>query len=156
MLKLSKRSSYGVRAVFALARLAGEQPTKSSEVAKRERIPLRYLEQIFHRLRQSGIIRATRGPRGGYALTKTPEQIRIGDIVRVLEGTSEPVLCTMPENRSEDCHDVGGCISRTFCNQLDGEVNHILNSTTLADFCHRAEDLAKPRTGASPFLQIQT
>lgn len=143
MLRLSKRSSYGVRAVFALARSMVDHPIKSSEVAKRERIPLRYLEQIFHRLRQVGIVRAIRGPHGGYALLKTPEQVRIGDIIKALEGEPEPVLCTMPENRSEDCHEVEGCISRSFCNHLDGEVNHILNSTTLADFCQEADRLEK-------------
>ncbi|MBI3292799.1 MAG: Rrf2 family transcriptional regulator [Elusimicrobia bacterium] len=149
MLKLSKRSSYGVRAVFSLARFAGDHPTKSSEVAKREQIPLRYLEQIFHRLRQAGIIQAIRGPHGGYTLTKTPAEIRVGDIVRALEGKMEPVLCSIPENRSEECHEVEGCVSRVLCNQLDGEVNHILNSITLADFCHEAEHLAKLRAGSS-------
>lgn len=148
MLKLSTRSSYGVRAVFDLARNQGDKPVRLVEVAERQKIPRSYLQQIFVRLRKSGVVQAIRGPKGGFKLSRAPEEIKIGDVVRALEGEQKPILCTMPENFGPDCHVVEGCVSRLVCQKLDGQLNNILDGSTLAELCSEADRLHTPK-GAS-------
>jgi Rrf2 family cysteine metabolism transcriptional repressor len=141
MLKLSTRSSYGVRAVFDLAHHPGDKPVRLAAIAERQKIPRSYLQQIFVRLRRSGIVKAIRGPKGGFQLGRAAQDIRIGDVVRALEGDFKPLLCTMPENYGPDCHVVEGCVSRIVCQKLDGQLNKILDSSTLAELCSEAERL---------------
>lgn len=156
MLKLTTRSSYGVRAVFDLARNQGPSPVRLAVIAERQKIPPSYLEQIFVRLRKSGIVQAFRGPKGGFKLTRAPHEVRIGDVVRALEGELEPVLCTMPEHFGPNCHVVEGCVSRLVCQDLDGQLAKILDSSTLADLCEEAERLQHQThagPGAGPFAK---
>jgi len=141
MLKLSTRSSYGVRAVFDLALYQGTQPVRIATIAERQKIPRSYLQQIFVRLRRSGIVKAIRGPKGGFRLGRPAQEIRIGDVVRALEGEFKPLLCTMPENFGPNCHDVDGCVSRLVCQKLDGQLNKILDSSTLSELCQESERL---------------
>jgi len=148
MLKLSTRSSYGVRAVFDLARSQGDKPVQLSAIAERQKIPRSYLQQIFVRLRKSGIIQAIRGPKGGFKLTRPAQDIRIGDVVRALEGEAKPILCTMPENFGPNCHVIEGCISRVVCQKLDGQLNKILDSSTLAELCQEADRLTVTKGAA--------
>src|SRR4029078_11126671 len=85
-MRLSTKTRYGVRAVFDIAHHAAPDGTaaQAKEVAKRQRIPLRYLEQIFQDLKKAGLVESKRGPRGGYTLRRDPADIRLGDIVRAL------------------------------------------------------------------------
>lgn len=132
MMKMSTKSTYGVRALIQLARESQEDvPVRLSGIASRQNIPLPYLEQIFSKLRRAGLVLSVRGPQGGYKLAKDPTSITLRDIITVLEGPIDPVLCTMPENRSPNCHEVEGCLSRFLCNELDGELERVLSKNTL-------------------------
>jgi len=121
-----------------LGRLASPRPESLSVIAERQKIPLPYLEQIFSKLKKAKIVHAVRGPEGGYQLNRQPAQISLADIITVLEGPLEPALCTFPENRTEDCHEVGGCVSRHVCKELDGQIMKTLSSNTLETFCGNA------------------
>ncbi|MEW6281090.1 MAG: Rrf2 family transcriptional regulator [Candidatus Eremiobacterota bacterium] len=135
MMKLSTRSSYGLRAVIALACRHAEAPQTVAVLAEENGIPRRYLEQILNRLRHKGLVEANRGPRGGYRLAHRPAEISVGDVVRAVEGDMEPVLCSMPEHRSADCRTASHCISRQLCHQLEQTLLGILDGTTLEDLC---------------------
>src|SRR3954454_18898456 len=84
--KLSNKGRYGVRALFDIAFHNDGKPTQIREIAERELIPARFLEQIFQDLKKAGLIGSKRGPRGGYHLTRPAAEIRIGDVIRALEG----------------------------------------------------------------------
>ena len=86
MMKLSTRSTYGMRALVELALASGHGPVSASVVAKRQHLSVAYLEQLLHRLKRHGMIRSVRGPRGGYLLAKPARDITMAEIVRVLEG----------------------------------------------------------------------
>ena len=144
MLKVSTKSTYAIRALTDLARQSVERPVRVSTIAERQGIPLPFLEQIFSKLRKAGLIEAVRGPQGGYKLSRTPDAITLAEIISVLEGPLEPVLCSMPENRSPQCHDVEGCVSRTLCNELDGALFGILEKNTLGSLVGQAERRAQP------------
>ena len=83
-MRLTSRTQYGVRALYDLAFHGRGQATQAKEIADRQSIPPRYLEQIMQDLKKAGIVEAKRGPRGGYALARAAGDIRLGDILRAL------------------------------------------------------------------------
>ena len=87
-MKLSTRSTYGMRALVELALASGHGPISAALIAKRQELSVAYLEQLLHRLKKQGLVRSVRGPRGGYVLAKEPEQIRLAEVVRVLDGAN--------------------------------------------------------------------
>jgi len=143
MLKLSTRSSYGLRACVALALRTGREPLPAIELSRSNQIPHRYLEQILNSLRRQGLVDSTRGTKGGYKLAKDPSTIRIGDIVRAVEGELEPILCSVPEHRSQDCRTHSGCISRGLCHALESTLMRVLDGTTLEDLRREALHIAE-------------
>ncbi|MCG3205921.1 MAG: HTH-type transcriptional regulator IscR [Elusimicrobia bacterium] len=139
MMKVSTKSTYAIRALIQLAREGGAVPVPLSNIADRQHIPLPFLEQIFSKLRRAGLVFSLRGPQGGYKLAKEPNKISLHEIISHLEGPIDPVLCTMPENRTPTCHEVEGCLSRFLCNELDGELSRVLSKNTLDTFVGQAE-----------------
>src|SRR5262245_59094258 len=93
--KLSQKGRYGVRALFDIAFHNDGRPTQIREIAARELIPMRFLEQIFQELKKAGLIGSKRGPRGGYHLARPAAEISLGDVVRALEG---PVALVLAED----------------------------------------------------------
>src|SRR5262245_7776647 len=85
-MKLSNKGRYGLQAVFDLAYHNEGRAAQIKDICDRQGIPARFLEQVFRDLKKSGLVRSKRGPRGGYELARAPEQIRVGDVVRAIEG----------------------------------------------------------------------
>jgi len=87
-MRLSTRSTYGIRALVELAFASDRGPLSATVVAQRQELSVAYLEQLLHRLKCQGLVSSVRGPRGGYRLAKKPHQITMADVVRVLDGTN--------------------------------------------------------------------
>ncbi len=87
-MKLSTRSTYGMRALVELALASGHGPVSATHIARRQDLSVAYLEQLLHRLKRQGFVSSIRGPRGGYVLAKDPQQITMADVVHVLDGTT--------------------------------------------------------------------
>ena len=87
-MKLSTRSTYGMRALIELALHGGHGPLSAALIAKRQDLSVAYLEQLLHRLKRRGIVTSVRGPRGGYVLAKEPQRITMAEVVRILDGTN--------------------------------------------------------------------
>ncbi len=143
MMKVSTKSTYAIRALLQLGREPQDSPVRLARIAERQKIPLPYLEQIFSKLRRAGLVTSIRGPQGGYRLAKKPADISMRDIIAALEGPMVPVLCSMPENHSSDCHETEGCLSRFLCNELDGELSRILSRNTLSSLLGKATSREK-------------
>ena len=92
-MKLSTRGRYGTRALLDLALHRDNEPVLLKDIAQRQDIPLPYLEHLISPLVSAGIVRSTRGPRGGISLAKAPEDVKLSEIVRLLEGPIAPVEC---------------------------------------------------------------
>jgi len=90
---LSQKSQYAVRAVFELAKRHGSGPVKAAQVAEAQYIPVRFLENILNQLRQAGIIESARGKEGGYRLSRAPEDISVGEVVRLVQGAVSEIEC---------------------------------------------------------------
>jgi Rrf2 family protein len=84
--KLSNKGRYAVRALFDIAFYNDGRPTQVKEIAERQGIPPRFLEQIFQDLKRANLVGSKRGPQGGYSLGRRAGEIRLGDVVRALEG----------------------------------------------------------------------
>jgi Rrf2 family protein len=105
-MKLSTRSRYGTRVLVDLARHYDQGPVQISAISKRQDISVKYLEQIIRPLKGAKLIISVRGPKGGHMLAIRPEEITLGQIVRLFEGQSELVKCiSYPEKcpMSDDC-----------------------------------------------------
>lgn len=131
MMKVSTKSSYGIRALADVGRQPEGTPVQLATIAERQNIPLPFLEQIFSKLRRAGLVESVRGPRGGYKLAKPPKKISFADIITALEGPLESIICITPENKSAHCHDKGGCDNRHVCNEVEGSFTEILTHNTL-------------------------
>jgi Rrf2 family iron-sulfur cluster assembly transcriptional regulator len=156
MLKVSTKSTYAVRALLQLALERAETPIRLAGLAKKQAIPLPFLEQIFSKLRRAGVVASVRGPQGGYKLARTPDNISLADIIVALEGPLEPVLCTLPQNRTPDCHEVEGCYSRHVCKELDGELNRVLSKNTLGAMLGQMMSSPKFSIGDPKHLRVDS
>ncbi len=138
-MKLSTKGRYGVMAMFDLAQHAGEGPISLKSVAERQELSENYLEQLISGLRKAGLVKSVRGAQGGYVLGREPEQIKVGDIIRVLEGPIAPVDCA-GEGDSECCDKAEQCVTRVVWEKMRDSIADVLDSITLQDML---EDEAK-------------
>jgi Rrf2 family protein len=132
--KLSKRGEYGLRALQDLAVHYGQGPMPNRDLAGRNNIPPRFLEQILLTLKHGQIVRSQKGPRGGYYLARPPQQINLAEVVRLLDGPLAPISC-VSETAYEPCGcpDVEACGLRRVMQEVRDTVAGIMERTTLAD-----------------------
>jgi Rrf2 family cysteine metabolism transcriptional repressor len=120
--------------VFLAAREDG-RPVPLPEIAAGEGIPAPFLERILARLRESGLVKATRGVSGGYQLAQPPGDIAVGDVVTALEGPLSQVGC-VPDDGG--CARAGSCASQVVWRRLDSAISGALSSITLEDLTREA------------------
>jgi Rrf2 family protein len=149
--KLSNKGCYGVRAVFDIAFYNDGGPTQIKDIADREAIPARFLEQIFQDLKRAGLVGAKRGPRGGYHLVRPAEQIRLGDVVRALEGpiaiTGRTEVANQPKPASKD-------VSEVVFRELSQRIEGCFDEVTIADMCRRGDELGLRRRPRERYVYV--
>lgn len=152
-MKISTRGEYGVRAMVALAKNHGQGPMSISAMSKASSVPMPYLEQLIGPLRRAGLVESTRGARGGYRLTRSPEAVNIGDVYRVMEGPLAPMECVSEDITEQVCPLIDGCETRPVWLRMRDAIAETLDSTTLADLIKdspRARaDVREPAAAAS-------
>jgi Rrf2 family transcriptional regulator, cysteine metabolism repressor len=136
-MKLSTRARYGLRAVVDLAVHQGEGLVPLRDIALRQEISLAYLEQLISPLIAAGLVRSTRGTRGGVSLAKLPAEIRLSEVVRALEGSIAPVECI---NKPGLCHRSPDCVSRDVWKGMMEAMVQVLDSMTLQDLALRPKE----------------
>jgi Rrf2 family protein len=129
-MKLSTRSRYGTRILLDLARHHDQGPVQIGEISKRQDISVKYLEQLIRPLKQAHLVTSVRGPKGGHLLAKKPEDITLGQIVRLFEGQSELVECI---SHPEKCSMAEDCQVRLAWQDATRVLYEKLDSTTIAD-----------------------
>lgn len=133
-MRLSTRSRYAVRALVDLAMHAGEGPILVREIAEREDISVRYLEQLLLPLKAAGIVRATRGANGGFTLAKNPSEINLYEIIKIMEGSTGFTECT---DSPEVCPRSNTCILRDSWIEVTDAANKVLEATSLQTIIDR-------------------
>lgn len=137
-MRLSTQSRYGVRAIFDIAYNSEGLETQVKDISRRQGISQRYLEQIFQKLRKGGIVGSKRGPSGGYFLNKKPENITVGEIIRITEGSITPVLCVNPSDSKESCERFEDCVTKIVWNEAGKRLTEYFDSVTIKDLCKLA------------------
>lgn len=152
-MKLSSKGRYAVRALFDIAFYNDGQPTQVRDIADRQAIPQRFLEQIFQDLKRSGIVGSKRGPQGGYLLARPAAEIRLGEVVRIIEG---PVALGegtggKAKKGESSSHD-GQRVADAVFAEVSSSITECLNSVTIADVCRKADDLGIRRPGTAGYV----
>lgn len=129
-MKLSTRGRYGIHAMYELAVNYGGAPVSIKSVAEKQDIPEAYLEQLIAVLRRDELVVSIRGAQGGYRLSRAPDEITVGDVLRSLEGGLKLLDCLMEENT---CGKSCACPSRVVWKRLSDGLNEIVDSITLKD-----------------------
>ncbi len=142
---LSTKGEYGVRCMLDLAIHYGQGPVSIRDISKREEISKNYIEQLFVRLRHAKLIKSVRGPKGGYLLISQPRRIKLGDVVRALEGSIAVAHCVQPQNSKDLCERISTCVPYILWKRLTNKINEVLDSTTLEDLCKEGMKLSKHR-----------
>lgn len=135
-MKVAKKTEYGLRAMVCLALMGGQKEAIALPIiAQSEQIPEQFLDQIFSKLRRAGFVKSLRGVNGGYLLSRPPEDISIGELVRVLEGSLSPIGCVTEEDADpgEFCGRFVVCHTRNVWLRVMNAVTHALDSLTLAE-----------------------
>jgi len=148
--KVSTRGEYGVRAMVGLARHFGERPVSLTILARESSVPYAYLEQLIGPLRRAGLVVSTRGARGGYALSRAPELIRVGDVYRVMEGPVAPMDCVSEDEADQTCPLIDGCQTRPVWLRVRDSIIDAIDSITLADLVDDRLPGAPRRLGVTP------
>jgi Rrf2 family transcriptional regulator, cysteine metabolism repressor len=133
-MKLSTRTRYGLRALVDLAITGTGQPVQLKDIAERQQISLSYLEHLINPLISAGLIKSTRGAKGGIMLVKPPEQIRLITVLEVLEGPLAPVDCLRD---AKSCSRSGLCATQELWNEMKEAMENVLEATTLQDLVNR-------------------
>jgi Rrf2 family protein len=128
-MRISTKGRYSLEALLYMALLPDGEYSSTREIAEKTGLSDGYLEQLFIPLRKQGIVRGIRGPQGGYLPGKALDQIKVGDILRAVEGALEPVDCV----NSKDCPMAGECLSRNTWAELYREINECVDAITLSD-----------------------
>jgi Rrf2 family protein len=129
-MRISMKADYGIRALLDLAERYGDAPVPSHDIAARQHIPGPFLDQLLMSLRRAGLVRSTRGPRGGHMLARPPEQVTLGQAIDILEGQAAQMECfTAPET----CEHSFGCSIRSSLLRAEDAMREVLDGTSLAD-----------------------
>ncbi|WP_137389330.1 RrF2 family transcriptional regulator [Rhodoligotrophos defluvii] len=132
---ISQKTKYALQAMIVLARAGRGVVVNIGELAEARGIPQRFLEQILLILKHNGLVASRRGPRGGYALIRSPSEITIGSILRMVEGPLAPLPCLSKRayRRCLDCPDEGACEIRRIFFEVYQATTNILDRLTLQD-----------------------
>jgi Rrf2 family protein len=152
-MKLSKRSEYGLRALLDLTAHADEGPLRLKDLAERNNLPVKFLEQIFVTLRNAGVVRSQVGAHGGYTLGRPAEEVTLGQVIRALDGTIAPVGCvSVIAYEPCTCPDERTCPLRAAMNQVRDAIVAVVDYTSLADAVSRSKALSNITPPASKAL----
>jgi Rrf2 family cysteine metabolism transcriptional repressor len=128
---LSTRGRYGLKMMLELALNYGKGAMPLKDIARKQSLSDTYLEQLISPLRKSGLVNSTRGAQGGYELAKQPSEIKVGDIIRVLEGSLAPAQCVLEEE--PECSKADYCATRLLYEKITESINKVIDSISLKD-----------------------
>lgn len=130
-MKISTKGRYALRLMLDLAQYGTDEFVALKDIAERQSISKKYLEQIVPLLNKSGLLRTNRGYQGGYKLARMPKDYTVGEVLRITEGSLAPVACL--ETEENFCEKKGECITLALWQGLNKAVNEYLDSITLQD-----------------------
>ncbi len=138
---LSTRSRYGLKMMLELALGYGQGSMPLTKIAEKQSLSPTYLEQLIAPLRKNGLVKGIRGAQGGYVLIKKPEEITVGQIIRILEGPLAPAECLLEDDY--ECVKADNCATRIIWEKISESIDSVIDSITLKDMVEDFKTLNK-------------
>lgn len=138
-MRLSTKGRYGLMAMFQLALEYGNGPIPLKYIAEKQNLSESYLEQLFSTLRREGLLTSVRGAQGGYELSKKPEDITVGEVLRALEGDMAPADCA--GNDISECAMEDSCVTKLVLVKIKESIDEVIDSITLRHMVIDSEKL---------------
>jgi Rrf2 family protein len=145
-MRITYKGDYALKTILDLALHYGNSPVTISDLAERADIPIKFLEQILLDLKRGGFVESRRGKVGGYLLAKQPSRIKVGDVIRFIDGPIEPIACV--DKKYHGCNDIYRCIFRNIWEEVAKNTAKVIDNITF-------EDLAKRLSHLKPTLVYQ-
>lgn len=139
-MKISTKGRYGLRALIDLAKYSEIEPVSINSIATRQGISERYLEQLMTLLKKAGLIKSIRGAGGGYVLARDLEEISVGDVLRALEGSLEPVECAAFK-LDDSCEAAGGCVTKYVWQRINESINQTVNEMKIKELVDESRNV---------------
>ena len=132
---LTAKGKYGLKALTHLAALEPGEMTQAIDIAEANNIPKKFLDAILGELRNAGIVHSKKGPGGGYVLGRAPSAIKVGDVIRTLDGPLAPIACASRTayQPCRDCSDIATCTTRLVMAKVRDAMSDVLDRLTIAD-----------------------
>ncbi len=139
-MRLTTKGRYAVTAMLDLAINHNQGPITLAGISERQGISLSYLEQLFSRLRRQGLVDSTRGPGGGYRLSRSANSIAVAEVIEAVDETVDATRCKGKKN----CHDTRACLTHQLWTDLSDQIRDFLNEITLAQVLEkRSQEVSK-------------
>ena len=135
-MKLTSKGRYAVMAMADLAKINAEQPTSLTEISLRQGISISFLEQIFLKLKKNNLVQSSRGPSGGYLLTKSPEEIKLSSIIKAVDEKVRTLACKKESKKGCNGKSIK-CITHNLWDELETHINDFFEKNTLKDIVYR-------------------
>lgn len=140
-MKISTKGRYGLRAVLDIAMNSEDDVISLSSISERQHISVSYLEQLVAKLRKAGIVKSVRGAQGGYALARPADEISVGDVLRALEGTLNPVDCSEVTGGTNECLGKDVCVSKFVWKRIGDSINQAVDTLMLSQLVEEGKAL---------------
>jgi len=141
IMKITYKGDYALKVMLDLALHYKNGISQIKDISERQDIPLKYLEQIVLVLKGSGYIRSKRGPEGGVFLAKSPEKIKLGEIIRLMDGTTAPITC-VSKTEITKCDYFRACPFKDIFIDIRNYINNVLDRTTFADMVEKTKRMS--------------
>lgn len=145
---LTAKGKYSLKALAHLAMLEPGATTQAVDIAEANNIPKKFLDAILAELRKAGVVFSRKGPKGGYALARAPSEIKVGNVIRTIDGPLAPLACASRTayRPCRDCKDVKTCTVRLMMTDVRDAMSDVLDRTSIADLVAMATNRAPRKT----------
>lgn len=140
-MKITKKSEYALSALIELAQSDGGRVIRAQDIAEKEKMSVKFLEQVLLPLKHCGILTTKRGAGGGYMLNKPPERITLAEVIRLVDGPLAPVSCVSETAYAACEHNEKLCALKSVMTEVRSAIVGVLEQVTLADLCKRTREL---------------
>ena len=137
-MRLTSKGRYAVMAMADLAKIDTDQPTNLTEISLRQGISISFLEQIFLKLKKNNLVKSSRGPSGGYLLTRSPEEIKLLSIIEAVDEKVKTLGCKKESKKGCNGKSIK-CITHNLWDDLEMLINNFFEKNTLKDIIHRTD-----------------
>lgn len=141
-MKISALQEYGLRCLLQLSKNGSDKPVSADEISKKELLSSAYVEKILQKLAKAGFVKSIRGTKGGYILAREPQEISIGHLMKVIDGSPMSELCGHFSGTGEECTHISGCSIRPLWTNIYKYIYEVLDKTSLHDLMKEEENTA--------------